>query len=241
MKTKHHVWFALAWMGLVAAIAGGGSLNKRTSLAAVEADLFTDEAALFGESEDEFGDSPAADKQSGVTLLRMAANISASRAPTAADAAVVSAVLDDAVLLRHGEVYSLDCCVSEAVNNPASEKSGPGLIDLRRNTAATQLARSYHQKLYINPFVLAGKVKIEASRKDGRMRYMLFPGTDKQAFSTFGLQAGDEVLGVNGVSLQRGDAIPVIYQQLAAADYIAVTLQRGGKALVVLLALDVPA
>ncbi len=241
MKIKHHVWFALTWMGLAAAIAGGGSLNNRTSLSAVEADLFTDEAALFGESVDEFGDSPAADKQNGMTLLRMAANISASRAPTAADAAVVSAVLDDAVLLRHGDVYSLDCCVSEAVNNPGGENSGPGLIDLRRNTAATHLARSYHQKLYINPFVLAGKVKIEASREDGRMRYMLFPGTDQHAFSTFGLQAGDEVLGVNGVSLQRGDAIPVIYQQLAAADYIAVTLQRGGKALVVLLALDVPA
>ncbi len=241
MKTKHHVLFALTWMGLVAAIVGGASLNKRTSLAAVEAELFTDEAALFGESEDDFVDSSASDKQSGIALLNMAANASASRAPAAADAAVVSAVLDDAVLLRHGEVYSLDCCVSDALKKPSGEASAPGLIDLRRNTAATQLARSYHQKLYINPFALAGKVKIEASRKDGRLRYMLFPGTDRQAFSTFGLQAGDQVLGVNGVSLQRGDAIPVIYQQLAAADYIAVTLERGGKALVVLLALDVPA
>ncbi len=240
MKTKHHVLFAFAWMGLVAAIVGGASLTKPSSLAAVEEDLFADEAALFGESEDDFFGSPNGDKQSGMTLLRMAANTSSSRAPAGSDAVVVSTVLDDAVLLRHGEVYSLNCCVADAMQEPRGE-SAPGLIDLRRNVAATRLARSYHQKLYINPFALAGRVKIEASRRDGRVRYVLFPGTDEDAFSTFGLQAGDAVLGVNGVSLERGDAIPVIYQQLAAADFLAVTLERGGKPVVVLLALDAPA
>ncbi len=145
------------------------------------------------------------------------------------------AILDRAVLLNRHGVYQLLCCISE--RGAAVPTAGlPRLIDLRSSPDATRIARSYHSKLYINPLSLIGKVQIEAGANAGS--YRVYPGSDKRAFETFGLQPGDQVLGVNGIALAEKRAVPALFQNLASASHIAVTLNRAGETLVVLLSLE---
>ncbi|MBB3046685.1 hypothetical protein FHR99_000921 [Litorivivens lipolytica] len=238
MTVKQHLLFAIVWIVAAGVLAVFGQKPAQPDLLALEDELFSDEAALFGD--EAFGDEPFADGgQSFFAELSndeaMARDAAPQQAAASAGGSPVVAVLDEAVLVQQGEVYRFYCCVRDAKAD--TDASRPDLVDLRRDEQATRLARTYHQKLYINPFALAGKVKIEASRSQGRMNYTVYPGSDPQAFAALGLQPGDNVLGVNGVSLQRSDAIPVLYQQLAAADYVAVTLERQGRPVVVLLSL----
>ncbi|MBN49608.1 MAG: hypothetical protein CMN85_08705 [Spongiibacteraceae bacterium] len=152
--------------------------------------------------------------------------------------AELTQILDNAVLLKKGAVYQLLCCAAEIA--PLNSPPSPALavLDLRAQPEATLTARRYHSRLFQNPVSLIGTVQIESRDSDGNRHYHVFPGTDPQAFSDFGLQAGDRVIGVNGIDLADKKAISKLFGALAAASHIAVTLQRGGSELVVLLALD---
>lgn len=146
-------------------------------------------------------------------------------------------ILDNAVLLRRGQVYELLCCALESFDS-SGESVAPGILDLRAQPATTLRARSYHTRLYQNPFSLIGAVEIETVERGGNRHYRVFPGSDFKAFVDFGLQAGDIILGVNGIDLAEKKAIPKLFGALASASHIAVTLLREGQEMVVLLALD---
>ena len=146
-------------------------------------------------------------------------------------------ILDDAVLLRSDAVYRLLCCVAEPVPDDRTG-AGPELVDLRNHAAATDLARDYHSRLYRNPFSLIGAVEVEASRDSRGVLYRIFPGRDPRVFNAFGLEPGDTVLGLNGISLAAERALPRLLGELAEASHVAVTLRRAGRDVVILLALD---
>lgn len=152
--------------------------------------------------------------------------------------AELTRIVGNAVLLKKGAVYQLLCCAAEIA--PDNNKASPALavLDLRTQPEATLTARRYHSRLFQNPVSLIGAVQIESRDSNGNRHYHVFPGTDPQAFSDFGLQAGDRVIGVNGIDLAEKKAIPKLFGELAAASHIAITLQRGGSELVILLALD---
>jgi type II secretion system protein C len=146
-------------------------------------------------------------------------------------------ILDNAVLLRKGTAYELLCCAAES--SAGHEKYvAPSILDLRAETASTLAARRYHTRLFQNPLSLLGKVKVETVDSNGNRHYRVFPGSDPKAFADFGLKAGDTVVGVNGIALTDKKAIPKLFGALTSASHIAVTLQRDGRELVVLLALD---
>lgn len=145
-------------------------------------------------------------------------------------------ILDNAVLVERGGAYELLCCVA-ASGEPANSLSAPALLDLRRDPAVTQLARAYHSRLYINPLSLMGRVKIVHNPAQPG-RYKLYPGTDQRAFALFGLRPGDELLAVNGVPVSSANAVPVLYERLAGASYIAATLRRANDTVVVLVSLE---
>lgn len=147
-------------------------------------------------------------------------------------------ILDNAVLLRKGAVYQLLCCTPESFSQRARDSSMPTVVDLRSQAETTHTLRRYYGKLFQNPMSLIGTVEIESRQLSGNRFYHVFPGTDPKAFSDFGLQAGDRILGVNGVDLAQKQAIPKLFGALAAASHIVVTLQRDGREFVVLLALD---
>lgn len=146
-------------------------------------------------------------------------------------------ILDNAVLLRKGGVYHLLCCVSSLTHSTPPD-ARPELIDLRDRAATTDLARTYHQRLYRNPLSLIGTVDIETSQGHAGTVYRVFPGRDTEAFAAFGLEPGDTVLGLNGIALADERAPARLFGALADASYIALTLRRAGRDLVVLLALD---
>lgn len=150
----------------------------------------------------------------------------------------LAALLDNAVLLKRAQVYHLLCCSVSDAESTSPAREPQTLIDLRTNRKATEIARRYHSKLYINPLGLLGKVEIKTAQRQNTPEYTIFPGSDPQAFAAFGLQPGDEVLGVNGVSLKDPRALASIFEELASASHVAVTLERAGTEVVVLLSLD---
>lgn len=156
----------------------------------------------------------------------------------AGGAAELAQILDNAVLLRKGAVYQLLCCTAATVVERSGHPTVPTVVDLRSHSETTLTLRRYYSRLFQNPISLVGKVEIETSHHNGSRFYHVFPGSDVQAFSDFGLQAGDRILGINGVDLADKNALPKVFEALAAASQFAVTVQRDGRELVLLLALD---
>ncbi len=257
MSSRQHVALAVIWLAILSGslVASFERTEQRGStLSPGGAPLTETDDAFFADDADfTFMDDTAGQDAIAPQLLGIdehgeqpRARIREGRQLAVFDAgdvlpqsqARVTAILDNAVLINSDGAYHLLCCVQPSGQKREAVVPGTTLVDLRRNREVTQVARAYHSRLYINPLSLMGRVKVVQATISGRLAYKVYPGTDKRAFALFGLRPGDELIGVNGVALASGKAVPVLYEQLAAASHIALTVQRGGEMLVVLLSLN---
>lgn len=252
MTVKKIAALALLLGGLIGALllnVGRPDNDPVSAVSVEEARLFAeDDAESFGESSN--GAAPESIEERLLTIRQgshgqreaLIAGMGIARyyvqgERLAGGIAELSQILNNAVLLKKGAVYQLLCC-TETLAGRGPAMPLPTVLDLRGQAETTLTARRYHSQLYQNPISLIGTVQIESIARDGNRHYLVFPGTDPQAFSDFGLQAGDRILGVNGIDLADKKAIPKLFSALAAASHIAVTLRRGENEMVVLLALD---
>lgn len=254
MKAKTMAAAALLLLGglLTALLLTDGLPDEGASppLTAEEALLFAeDDAESFGEPEEDAAPESATERLLAIRLGpdgKSEALISGAGSAryyvqgerVAGSFAELALILDNAVLLKKGAAYQLLCCADEIAGGRTAASPTLAVLDLRAQPESTLTARRYHSRLYQNPVSLIGTVQVETVDRNGNRQYHVFPGSDPQAFSDFGLQAGDRVIGVNGIDLADRKAIPRLFGALVAASHIAVTLERGSNEIVILLALD---
>ena len=154
-------------------------------------------------------------------------------------------VMPTQVVLDNGGTYELLVLYEESsMNAPAmpaatNTPAPPEPVDRREDVTTTSLAQSYRERLYQNPQSLAEVVRISAVREGSTLRgYRVSPGTDADQFAQMGFEAGDVVLGINGVSLDNPTNTMVLYNSLRTAGEVVFELERGGQPLTLSVNLD---
>lgn len=90
--------------------------------------------------------------------------------------------------------------------------------------------RNYRDALATNPQSLAGLAQAEPVQENGKfMGYRLQPGSDPMLFSGLGLEAGDIVTAVNGITLDNPARAFEIMQNLTTANQVQVVVNRNGQ------------
>lgn len=96
-------------------------------------------------------------------------------------------------------------------------------------TEAYQLAE-IREQLLADPAKASDYLRVQPARIGGEMRgYRIYPGRNRQLFSTAGLRPGDLVTGVNGVELDDPARALQLLGDLSSASELSVTIERGGN------------
>ena len=111
----------------------------------------------------------------------------------------------------------------QAISDPAIS-TGPASV------SATNLGRLREQILQ-NPGRLGDMLQARPARDEGGQfqGYTLIPQGNAQMFGQLGLQSGDVVTAVNGITIDRPDKGLLALQDLVKADQVSVTLLRNGS------------
>ncbi len=150
--------------------------------------------------------------------------------------AVLKAVFADRVMLiRNGrsEILSLPKDIlayklpppAAAVPQPMGRAtpSAPGAVGIGGSL------RSYRDALRANLRSLAGLVHFGPVQQGGKfVGYSLHPGADPGLFSRMGLQPGDVLTAVNGITLDNPARAPEVLNALTTANDLRLTLLRNG-------------
>ncbi|MBD2858998.1 hypothetical protein IB286_08230 [Spongiibacter sp. KMU-158] len=153
-------------------------------------------------------------------------------------------VFDDAVLLDDCGAYQLLKLNGESFETtvPRDGRSGqaaPMIADLRGQSAVTDLVGDYHQRLFRRPLSLRGQMDVVVKESTpGDKQILLFPGKDARLFSLLPLKNGDQLKAVNGIALDGGSALNSIYAELVDAPVLTLTLERNGRDMVMLMAMQ---
>ena len=112
-------------------------------------------------------------------------------------------------------------------------------LEQRNDSATTELARSFRERLYQDPQSLAEVVSVSAVRADGALLgYQVAPGKQREQFEQLGFKQGDLVTGINGIALNDPANTMRLYQTLRTANEAVFDLEREGQALSISVNLD---
>ena len=110
--------------------------------------------------------------------------------------------------------------------NPAIRRSG---TVHQLSYQATQIVKSYKQKLLTDPQSVMNTLRAQPYRSGGRLAgYRIFPGNDKTLFGKLGLQPGDVVTAVNGIALDSPLKGLEVMKNLSDASEVSVDVLRNG-------------
>lgn len=245
--------FAATLVGLLVLLINADLAQRPPTQAELEeARIFnTDDAEWFGEDPD-LGIAVSLlalgeDSEGGIATLEVNGRQQTARVGETLLPPCVSlaAMLDDGVLLDLCGGYdllklSIDAKVLTLPKKLAlsGREASPSIIDLRGDASLRALLRDYRSRLFNRPLSLVGQIEVDIKQaENGRRRFFVFPGKDRRLFADLPLQAGDQVLAVNGTPLAARESISDIYQNLEEAQQLTVTLVRNQQDLVLLLAL----
>lgn len=90
--------------------------------------------------------------------------------------------------------------------------------------------RNYRDALATNPQSLAGLAQAEPVQENGKfLGYRVQPGSDPTLFTGLGLEPGDVVTAVNGITLDNPAKAFEIMQNLTTANQVQVVVNRNGQ------------
>lgn len=156
-------------------------------------------------------------------------------------------VMPHQVVIDNGGTYELLVLFEEppigqaaaAGSAPLAKPGAAARVEKRSDQAATELARSYRERLYKDPQSLADVVNVSAVRDgDTLVGYRLKPGKDREQFTQLGFKEGDLVMAVNGVSLDSPANTMILYNSMRTAQEAVFELQREGQQLTLNVNLD---
>lgn len=110
-------------------------------------------------------------------------------------------------------------------------KSTSQVLDQRQNSRITQMASAYRKQLLENPMSMMEVIRMTIAKDSNGniVGYRISPGRDRKQFAEFGLQNGDIVTAVNGVSLEDPSNAMDIYSQMRTAKEAALAIKRGNQ------------
>ena len=141
---------------------------------------------------------------------------------------------DRVILSRDGQLETLRLDKDKPSSfTPASYEApvevAEGNVRTITGTEAYELAQ-IRETLLADPSQAANYLRVQPARIGGEMRgYRIYPGRNRQLFSTAGLRPGDLVTGVNGVNLDDPGRALQLLGDLSTASSLSVTVERGGN------------
>ncbi|HFE38307.1 MAG TPA: type II secretion system protein GspC [Gammaproteobacteria bacterium] len=99
----------------------------------------------------------------------------------------------------------------------------------RVSEAGSAVLKNYREKLMTDPQSVMNTVRAEPYRQAGKLKgYRIFPGRDKNLFGQLGLEPGDVVISVNGISLDSPLKGLEVMQNVTDASEVSVEVLRNG-------------
>ncbi|CAA0106340.1 Type II secretion system protein C [BD1-7 clade bacterium] len=118
--------------------------------------------------------------------------------------------------------------------------TGDKVVDHRRSSSVSALAKGYRDQLLSNPMSLAEVIRISPAKgSDGSIiGYRVRPGKHRQQFSDLGLKSGDIVTSVNGVELSDPSNAMQLYGQLRELTEATFAVKRGDEEITLIVGLE---
>ena len=144
--------------------------------------------------------------------------------------AILYTILADRVILqRNGrfETLRLIKVPSTGLKVEIVDEAGES-IDYRANKTMSKSLGRYRQQLLTNPGSLAGILRVEPVTQGKRfIGYRLASGREKRFLSQFGLNQGDVLTAVNGITINAPTRAIEVIQNLTRANEIHLQILRG--------------
>ncbi len=113
-------------------------------------------------------------------------------------------------------------------NTRSTRRQPSGQVN-RVSSAGTAILKDYREKLINDPQSVMNSVRAEPYRQGGRLQgYRIFPGSDKSLFGSLGLEPGDVVTSINGISLDSPLKGLEVMQNIQDATEMNVEVLRNG-------------
>src|SRR3569623_1836825 len=127
------------------------------------------------------------------------------------------------------QALALDGAASQS-SSTAAPAPAPAPVTVAPDAGAA--LQQVRDQFVQDPQSLANLLQGEPFRQDGRVvGFRVRPGRDAALFAKFGLQSGDVVTAVNGVSVTDAQGRLELMRSISSADEVTVDLLRGGSPL----------
>lgn len=115
--------------------------------------------------------------------------------------------------------------VANSGSNNSSQK-----IDRRNDPEITAAITDAKEKLYSDPLSLSELIQVAPAMQNGNLQgYRISPGKNPAQFKALGLQRGDIVTSINGVSLDDPQNSVKLYQQFRTLTEAQIDILRSGE------------
>lgn len=151
---------------------------------------------------------------------------------TVATGTTVEGVLADRVLLRRSGRL-------ETLRLPREIASTGGGVEYQEPVASEEVrdVSDIRAEVAADPKRLSDLIRYSPVLENGAIRgYRIYPGRDRARFAELGLQAGDIVTAVNGMSLSDPRQATEMMNSLTDASDITLTVERNGSPMTITLA-----
>ena len=94
----------------------------------------------------------------------------------------------------------------------------------------TSLLSDIREELLADPSRASDYIRVQPASSGGQLRgYRIYPGRNREAFSSAGLRPGDLVTQVNGIQLNDANTALQMLGQISSANSLTVVIERGGQ------------
>lgn len=94
----------------------------------------------------------------------------------------------------------------------------------------TSLLSDIREEILADPSRASDYIRVQPASSGGQLRgYRIYPGRNREAFSSAGLRPGDLVTQVNGIQLNDANTALQMLGQISSAASLTVVIERGGQ------------
>lgn len=147
----------------------------------------------------------------------------------------LQAIFPDRVILsRNGRLETLrldkNAPPRPLRSQPSPSEAGDyGAEDDYSDQNASLLA-DVREELLADPSRASDYIRVQPASSGGQLRgYRIYPGRNREVFTSAGLRPGDLVTQVNGIQLNDANTALQMLGQLSSADSLTVVIERGGQ------------
>lgn len=142
---------------------------------------------------------------------------------------ILQAIFPDRVILeRGGRLETLRLEREQPGGAPATGFAAPD-APAQGDSGAPQLSR-IRDEVAKDPTKASEYIRVQPANVGGQLKgYRVYPGRDRQAFSSAGLRPGDLVTSVNGVQLDDASKALQLLGDLGQAGQVNLVVERGGQ------------